>query len=153
MHQINIITGTLLFTKELPSKFRTSLYKAFDMKDHTTVFAEKGKRWNLHALTWLIGSAEKNSYNISYFDSKANLHEITVQNLPFIYEGVSAANLYELIVKTSLADKFLRTFPHQFVAVTKEALDMPFDEQPWFFGNISQEEAKSILIGTQRYTF
>lgn len=65
----------------------------------------------------------------------------------YTYEDLTTTNIYELVVKTSLGTQILRSFPHQFVAVTDHALNLPFEEQPWFFGNISYEEAKNIVSG------
>ena len=83
-------------------------------------------------------------------------HEIEIPTRPdvgYTYEGLATKNIYKLIVKTSLGEQFLRSFPHQFVAVTKQSLSLPFEEQPWFFGDISEEEAKSVLCGRIWFNF
>jgi hypothetical protein len=58
-------------------------------------------------------------------------------------------NLYELIVKTKIFETIFGSYSlHHFVAVTKEALNLPLEEQPWFFGNISDTELLALASGT-----
>lgn len=67
----------------------------------------------------------------------------------FSYEDISTSNFYELIFKSSLAEKLFGTYPHVYVALTKEALELPIDEQPWFFGEISVNEQRVLEAGTR----
>jgi hypothetical protein len=64
------------------------------------------------------------------------------------FEGTETDNLNALIVNTSLHQKIFNTYPHQLVAVTEEVLNMPLEEQPWFFGNISDVEKAAVASGT-----
>jgi len=110
----------------------------------------RGKSYS-DGLHWVVGTAFKNGcYNISYYDNKAVRHhfEINIKDGQYTYEGQQTKNIYELLVNTSLGEKFLRSFPHQFVAVTDRALQLPKEEQPWFFGSIDEDEAKNILLGS-----
>lgn len=90
-----------------------------------------------------------------YRDRDATQHEISLvtntnaPNGPYIYcyEDIATENLNELIVKTSLHQKIFRTYSRQLVAVTDEVLKLPLEEQPWFFGNISDTQIISAASG------
>lgn len=83
-------------------------------------------------------------------------HEILIKKktddtgVTYTFDEVTTSNLYELIVKPSLAEKIFRTYPHMYVAITKEALDLPLDEQPWFVGYLEDDyERKELASGMQ----
>ncbi len=63
------------------------------------------------------------------------------------YKGFATKNQYELICRTSLFDEIFGTFPNHYVALTDQAFKLPPEKQPWFFGNISNDEAEAKLMG------
>jgi hypothetical protein len=151
--RIIIPEGKLLTSNDLAGEFK---FQYTSMFSYTSIPSDNIAKFYSRGTKWLVGTAFKGCYNISYYDSKSKRHEIEIPSRPdvgYTYEGLATKNIYKLIVKTSLGEQFLRSFPHQFVAVTKQSLSLPFEEQPWFFGNISEEEAKSVLCGAASNTF
>ncbi len=125
----------------------------FQYLDHSRFTGGIYGKFYTNGLHWLVGTPfpKENRYNITYFDNKAVRSDFEIDRNSqgqFTYEGMTTENIYELLVNTSLAEKLLRNFPQQFVAVTDRALNLPYEEQPWFFGGISDEEAANIVLGT-----
>jgi hypothetical protein len=91
-----------------------------------------------------------------YRDRDATEHSIQVNKKCedngfdiYSYENMETDNLYELIVKTKIFETIFGSYSlHHFVAVTIEALNLPLEEQPWFFGNISDTELLALASGT-----
>lgn len=71
------------------------------------------------------------------------------QNGEYQYDGFTTLNLYELILKTNMFYQIYSTYPLQHVALTVEALDLPPDQQPWFFGILTREEIQALRERTQ----
>lgn len=90
---------------------------------------------------------------IVYRNRDDSEHEISIRcksdkSLGYGYEDFETDNLYELILRTSLFEKIFSTYSHQVVAVTNEALSLPLEDQPWFFGNISEADVLAFASGT-----
>ncbi len=92
---------------------------------------------------------DKKSVTVHYRDVDDKKHEIKIQKQgdQFIFEEFCTNNFYELLMRTSLFEKIFKTFPHQFVAITREAQELPIEEQPWFFGCITDAEVRHLLKG------
>lgn len=88
---------------------------------------------------------------LKYMTNKAveKTVEISFDNAGVMsYKGFSTKNQYDLICRTSLFDEIFGTFPNHYVALTDQAFKLPPEKQPWFFGNISNDEAEAKLMGT-----
>lgn len=99
-----------------------------------------------------------NSNTIKYMTNKAVEKSIEIsgnaQDGTLAYQGFSTTNYYELICRTSLFEEIFGTFPNQYVAITDTVLKLPLEQQPWFFGNISNDEAEAKLTGNNKlYSF
>jgi hypothetical protein len=65
----------------------------------------------------------------------------------YSYENMETKNMYELLVRTSLATRIFSSFPHQYIAVTKELLELPYEQQPWFRGIITEKGRRAVGTG------
>ena len=132
--QFNIL-GELLFASKLGSaiKFK-KYYSNFNIKNRSDFCTIKFRHRN---------STQQNEIHIP---KKRNLTE-DGPNI-YKYESFKTENLYRLILQTSLLDKIFGSYLHQFVAVTKESLNLHLEEQPWYFGNITDTQKFAIASGT-----
>jgi hypothetical protein len=62
----------------------------------------------------------------------------------YSYENMETKNMNELLVRTSLATRIFSSFPHQYIAVTKELLELPYEQQPWFRGIITEKGRRAV---------
>ena len=74
-------------------------------------------------------------------DTKNDIYEYT-------YDGITTTNVYELILRTNISEKLFSSYPQQFVAVTKELLDQPYEQHPWFHGLLTDEGRIGLATGT-----
>ena len=78
-------------------------------------------------------------------------HQIIIQKDSdgyYFYENCRTSNLYALIVSSSLSATLFSSYPHTYVALTDETINMPLDQQPWFVGIVRQHEQKIFASGT-----
>ena len=67
----------------------------------------------------------------------------------YSYENMETKNMYELLVRTSLATRIFSSYPHQYIAVTKELLELPYEQQPWFRGIITEKGRRAVGTGKE----
>lgn len=89
----------------------------------------------------------RNRHNTAHYEITFNCKNINIDTLIYEYEDKETNNIYELILRTSLFEKMFGEFPRSFVAITNEALNLPLEEQPWFFGNISDTKVNALATG------
>jgi hypothetical protein len=117
----------------------------------TDLYARKGDfkklKPNFIETNFVLPNDEK--YQITYIDAKSatKVIQFAKKGNQYQYEGLSTPNLYELFVRTSIFSQILDSFPHQHVAFTEEAMKLPVEQQPWFFGALTDEEVERIVSG------
>lgn len=101
-----------------------------------------------------------NQLTLSYREKNGTVHDIDVasidqseSSLPvtYSYDGLSTQNVSELILHTSLRQKIFQGLPHKLIAPTKELLELPYEQQPWFMGMISTAARDAILSGMSKF--
>lgn len=72
--------------------------------------------------------------------------QISFQQEKYSYEGVISANIYEIIVRTSLFSALFGSSGSSHVAVTEESMKLPLEQQPWFMGAVNKAEIKLLEL-------
>jgi hypothetical protein len=104
---------------------------------------------------FIVDPTDKSKCVLQYYDHKHKLHEIIIpiegindyeySAREYVYGDYRSSNIYDMIVSTQIGEEIFRPFPHQLVAITEEALNLPLEEQPWFFGNLKKEAIRKLM--------
>jgi len=96
-------------------------------------------------------------FSLIYRERNGSKHDIAIQtkidqsendfSITYIHDGIATKNIYELLLKTTLAEQMFKSYPQQYIAVTKELLELPYEQQPWFRGMLFDAERKSLTAG------
>jgi hypothetical protein len=118
---------------------RISQSRAFHRK--YTNFCVKNKKGNHVSL--LYRGHDGTQHNID-IETKTDQSGAISQ---YCFASKSSTNIYSLILHTSLSSLIFAHYPHQLIAVTRELLALPYEQQPWFRGIITFDEERAIAAG------